>query len=46
MLANRFENIRMHENQTCSSFYFKLSDIVNSLFNLRELISNSKIGKY
>ena len=30
MLATRFENIMMHENQTFSSFYSKLSDIVIS----------------
>ena len=43
MLATRFENIRMHENQTFSSFYFELSDIVNSSFNLGEPIPNSKV---
>ena len=43
MLATRFENIKMHENQTFSSFYSKLSDIVNSLFNLREHILDSKV---
>ena len=43
MLVTRFENIRMHENQTCSSFYSELSDIVNSSFNLGELIPNSKV---
>ena len=43
MLVTRFENIRTHENQTFSSFYFELSDIVNSSFKLRELIPNSKV---
>ena len=43
MLATKFENIRMHENQTCSSFYFELSDIVNSSFNLEEPILDSKV---
>ena len=43
LLATKFENIKMHENQTFSSFYSKLSDIVNYLFNLKELISNSKV---
>ena len=39
----RFENIRTHKNQNFSSFYFELSDIVNSSFKLRELIPNSKV---
>ena len=43
MLATKFENIRPHENQTFSSFYSKLSDIVNSSFNLGEPIPNSKV---
>ena len=43
MLATKFENIKMHENQTFSSFYFELSDIVNVLFNLREPIPYSKV---
>ena len=43
MLATKFEIIKMHENQTFSSFYSKLSDIVNSSFNLGDLISDSKV---
>ena len=43
MLATRFKNIRMHENQTFSSFDFELSDNVNSSFNLGEPISDSKV---
>ena len=43
ILATKFENIRMHENQTFSSFYFELSDIVNSSFNLEEPILDSKV---
>ena len=43
ILTTKFENIRMHENQTFSSFYYKLSDIVNSLFNLGEPIPDSKV---
>ena len=43
MLATKFENIRMHENQTFSSFYFELNDIVNSSFNLKEPILDSKV---
>ena len=45
MLATKFENIRMHENQFFSSFYSELSDIVNSSFNLREPILNYKVIK-
>ena len=46
MLATKFENIRIHENQTFYSFYSfysEMSDIVNSPFNLREPIPNSKV---
>ena len=43
MLATKVENIRMHENKNFSSFYFELSDIVNSSFNLGELISDLKV---
>ena len=46
MLATKFENIKVHENQTFSSFYSELSDIVNSSFNLGEPIPNSKVEKY
>ena len=45
MLATKFENIKMHENKTFSSFYFELSDIVNCFFNLGEPILDSKIVK-
>ena len=37
MLATKFKNIKIHENQTFSSYYYELSDIINSLFNLGEL---------
>ena len=43
MLATKFENIRMHENKIFSSFYYELSDIVNSSFNLGEPIPDSKV---
>ena len=33
----------MHENQTFSSFYFELSDIVNSSFNLGKPIPDFKV---
>ena len=43
MLTTKFENIKMHENQNFSSFYFELSDIVNLSFNLGEPILDSKV---
>ena len=44
MLATKFENIRMYENQTFfPSFDSKLSDIVNSSFNLGKPILDSKV---
>ena len=43
MLTIKFENIRMHENKSFSSFYFELGDIVNSSFNLGEPILDSKV---
>ena len=43
MLVLKFKNIRIHENQTFSSYYYELSDIVNSSFNLEEPILDSKV---
>ena len=43
MLTSKFENIRMNENQSFSTFYSELSDIVNSSFNLGEPIPDSKV---
>ena len=43
MLASKFENIRMNENQSFSTFYSELNDIVNSSFNLGEPIPDSKV---
>ena len=43
ILATKFENIKMHENQNFSSFYSKLRDMVNFSFNLEEPILGSKI---
>ena len=43
MLATKFENIRMFENQNFSSFYSKLRDIVDYSFNFREHIPDSKV---
>ena len=42
-LATKFEDIKMYENQTFSSFYYELSDIINFLFNAGEPIPNSKV---
>ena len=43
MFTSRFESVGMQENQTSSTFYVESIDIVNSSFNLGELIPNSKI---
>ena len=43
MLTTKFENIRMFENQNFSSFYSKLSDIVDYSFNFGEPIPDSKV---
>ena len=42
-LTSSFEEIRMEEDETFDEFYAKLKDIVNSIFNLREFIVESKI---
>ena len=38
-----FEEIKMEEDESFDKFYAKLKDIVNSAFNLRETIPESKI---
>ena len=43
MLTSIFETIRMQDDHTFSTFYYELSDIVNSSFNLGERIPKSKI---
>ena len=43
LLTTKFENIRMFENQNFSSFYSKLSDIVDYSFNFGEPIPDSKV---
>ena len=43
MFTTKFKNIMTRENKNFSFFYSKLSDIVNSSFNLREPIPNSKV---
>ena len=42
-LTSSFEEIRMEEDEIFDEFYAKLKDIVNSAFNLRESIAESKI---
>ncbi|RVW79773.1 hypothetical protein CK203_058214 [Vitis vinifera] len=43
MLTSRFETIRMEDHDNFGEFHAKLMDIVNSSFNLGELIPNSKV---
>ena len=43
MFTTKFKNIMTRENKKFSFFYSKLSDIVNSSFNLGEPIPNSKV---
>ena len=43
MLTYRFETIRMEDHENFGEFHAKLMDIVNSSFNLGELIPNSKM---
>lgn len=38
MLTSRFEEIRMSEDETFDEFYARSNDIVNSSFNLREIV--------
>ena len=42
-MTTAFETLRMEDDENFDQFYFKLSDIVNSSFNLGEQISPSKI---
>ena len=39
-LTTRFEEIKMEEDESFDEFYAKLTDIVNSAFNLGETILN------
>ena len=43
MLTSRFETIRMEAHENFGEFHAKLTDIVNSSFNLGEPIPNSKM---
>ena len=36
-LTNRFDSIRMSNNESFNEFYAKLNDIVNSTYNLSEI---------
>ena len=40
---SKFESIRKQENKTLFAFHSKLSDIVNSYFNLGEKLLESKV---
>ena len=42
-LTMSFEEIKMEEDKSFDKFYAKLKDIVNSAFNLREIISEPKV---
>ena len=42
-LTTSFEEIKMEEDKSFDEFYAKLKDIVNSAFNLREIIPEPKI---
>ena len=42
-LTTSFEEIKMEEDESFDEFYAKLMDIINSVFNLRETISEPKI---
>ena len=42
-LTTSFEEIKMEEDESFNEFYAKLNDIVNSAFNLRKTIPESKI---
>ena len=44
-LTTAFETLRMEDNETFDQFFFKLSDIVNSSFNLGEQTLLKKIFK-
>ena len=43
MLASRFEDLKMMENETINDFNSKLYDIANETYFLREKYSNTKL---
>ena len=44
-LTTQFETITMHENECFDEFYARLSDIVNTSYNLGEHIPNARVVK-
>ena len=42
-LTTSFEEIKMEEDASFDEFYFKLRDVVNSIFNLGETIPEPKV---
>ena len=44
-LTISFEEIKMEEDESFDEFYAKLNDIINSTFNLRETILETKVVK-
>ena len=44
-LTTQFETIKMDEKETFDKFYARLSDIVNSSFNLGEKIPDDRVVK-
>lgn len=44
-LATTFETLRMDDNETFDEFFAKLSDVVNSWFNLSEIIPENLVAR-
>ena len=44
-LATQFETISMSESECFDDFYAHFSDIVNTIFNLGEVIDNTRVVK-
>ena len=43
MLTSKFEEIRMAKDESFDEFYLELNDIVNSMFDLEEIIEEPRI---
>ena len=43
MFTAKFKSIRMQEDETFCAFYYELSDVINSSFNLGEKILECKV---
>lgn len=43
ILIAKFKNVHMQKNESFSNFYVILSDIINSMFNIREKIRKYKV---